>query len=136
MVMASVNLPNSLGIRGAEDFYEYLSGFTQTLAVDVSSQETRLMAIYDFIIRNFSTQREGSAIDGLSLPLVAEIPQVDIMTTFRSENNKLFYAWMLFASGQGVCDNFAALFAYMAKSIGYDVDWDNDTKTVLVTSAA
>jgi len=117
---ASGNLPNPLEIEGADDFYEYLSKFTQNLVAGISSQEAQLMAIYDFIVRNFETQREGPAIDGSKRPPLVEVPPVSVMTIFVSENNSLFFAWELLTSGQGVCDDFVALFAYMAKSIGYD----------------
>jgi len=39
---------------------------------------------------------------------------------FQPGNIYIYFAWELFTTGEGVCDDFAALFAYMARSIGFD----------------
>lgn len=123
---SSGNIPPELSIQGGEAFYEYLTRFTRNLVAGAGSQEAQLMVIYDWMIRNFTykDERDGPVIDGSRRPPRSEIPDLAYWYTFDGDNfyinSSLYFAWDLLTSGQGVCDCFSALFAYMAKIIGYD----------------
>ena len=102
-------------------FHRWLTDFTLDLVAGIPSREAQLEHIYDFIIRNFTywDERDGHVIDGSRRPPAAQVPPAPL-TIMNMSTPELAMARELMATGQGVCDHFAALFAFMAQAIGYD----------------
>jgi len=108
--------------ENGQAFHRWLTEFTLDLVSGITSREAQLEYIYDFIIRNFTywDERDGHVIDGSKRPNLAQIPAMQL-TLVDFSAHELSFARELLATGQGVCDHFAALFAFMAQIIGYDV---------------
>ena len=107
------NQARRLDVRGAEDFYAYLTKFTKNLVAGISSPERQLMAVYDWMLYNFNyrNQRDGAAIDGSKRPDPNEIPDAYF--------GDAYMAWLILKSGEGGCSNFSPLFSLMASILGF-----------------
>ena len=125
---------SSVIARETYTFLRFLSDFTNNLTEYYECDLDKIRTIYNFIILNFEYRdgRDGSAVDGSKRPTnVPRIPSfsrradgvVSVPMDFLDYMNidelaALIGAWGLLQYGDGVCDDFAALFTLMILSLG------------------
>ena len=100
-------------LNGNEIFTQFITELTETVTAGKYTQDEKIRAIYDFIIFNFAYlgERDGAVLDGSMRPLPHTIP---------NWGNLGMCAEDILRFGEGMCNNFADLFAIMLRTIGVE----------------